>query len=349
MIIIKKRGANNKGSMSFDKKRNEFTYRITYTDYDGNKRRKTFYGQSKSVCLEKANNFLKIKARNLSKDKEEITVADILFEFYKEKFYNNKIIESTYLRKLYTIDIYTKSNIAKIPIVYLNQNDIKLFLSSLKNKSNSDIDKIYSSLNLAFQLAIFDNIIDKNPLESKTIMKPKSNKSDKKVKGFTRDEEQKFLEILKDYKPIENRNYYKNQFLISIMTGMRMGEINALTPSDIDIQGKEILINKTITKNINSRPVLGKSTKTITGQRTIPIPENLIPILENALNNFIPNENNLLFVNKSNGKAISTSQVNSTFKRLCDKAGIKVNGGQHVLRHTYATRCKSAVCQRDRA
>lgn len=328
--------------MTYDKKRHQFTYRITYLDHiDNKKKRKTFYGQSEKICKNKADEFLKIKARNLSKEKEEITVADILEDFYTLKHNLNRITDSTYLRKKYTLDIYRKSNIAKIPIVKMNVNDIKMFLSSQKNKSNSDIDKIYSSLNAAFELAISENIIDKNPLNDKTVLKPKSNKPDKKVRGFTQEEQLKFLEVLKDYKPIENKKYYKNQFLISLMTGMRMGEINALTLNDIDLKNKEIHISKTVTKDINSKAKLGTATKTITGQRIIPIPESLIPILKNVIDNYVPNENNLLFVNKSNGGVISTGQVNCAFKRLCEKANLEVDG-QHMLRHTYATRCIEA-------
>lgn len=328
--------------MTYDKKRHQFTYRITYLDHINNeKKRKTFYGQSENICKDKAKEFLKIKARNLSKEKEEITVADILEDLYTLKHNINRITDSTFLRKKYTLDIYRKSNIANIPIVKIKVSDIKLFLSNQKSKSNSDIDKIYSSLNTTFELAISQGIIDKNPLNDKTVLKPKSNKPDKKVRGFTQEEQKKFLEALKDYKPKANKNYYKSQFLISLMTGMRMGEVNALTLKDIDLDNKEIHIYKTVTKDTNGKAKLGAATKTMAGQRIIPIPESLIPILKNVIDNYVSNENNLLFVNKSNGGVISTGQVNSTFKRLCEKVNLEVDG-QHMLRHTYATRCIEA-------
>ena len=120
-----------------------------------------------------------------------------------------------------------------------------------------------------------------------------------------------------------------------------MGEINALTLNDIDLDNKEIHIYKTITKDTNGKAKLGAATKTIAGQRIIPIPESLIPILKNVIDDYVPNENNLLFVNKSNGGVISTGQVNCAFKRLCEKANLEVDG-QHMLRHSYATRCIEA-------
>ena len=283
-----------------------------------------------------------MKTRNLSQDKEEITVPDILLEFFKERFNSNIIIESTFLRKMYTVSVFQKSNIANIPIVKLTKKDIKQFLNSQTDKSNSDIEKIYSALKKAFKLAICEDIIVKNPLDDPTIQKPKSKKPDKKVIGFTQEEEKKFIEVLKEYKPKKNCNYYKNQFLISLMTGMRMGEINALTPDDIDLINNEIHISKTVTNTIDGVCKIGQSTKTLTGTRTIPIPPSLIPVIKNALDEFVPNKNNLIFLNK-NGKSdvISTKQVNNTFKRLCEKTEIKPLG-QHMLRHTYATRCIEA-------
>ena len=208
----KQKAKNGEGCLRYDKSRKQFTCRITYTDYYGKSLRKTFYGQSEEICKKKAEEFLKIKARNLTKNQEEMTVVDILDNLYKKKYELNQIKESTYLRKMYTIFIYKNSNISNIPIVQLKINDIEKFLLSQKCKSNSDIDKIYSSLNTALKLAVSDGIIEKNLLDNERILKPKSDKQSKKVRGFTQEEQQKFLEVLKDYKPIENKNYYKNQF-----------------------------------------------------------------------------------------------------------------------------------------
>ena len=46
-----------------------------------------------------------------------------------------------------------------------------------------------------------------------------------------------------------------------------------------------------------------------------------------------------------NGGLVETSQVNCFFKRICKKAGIDANFGQHSLRHTFATRCIEAGIQ----
>ena len=49
----------------------------------------------------------------------------------------------------------------------------------------------------------------------------------------------------------------------------------------------------------------------------------------------------LLFYDYNKKNVIATHQVNSFYKRLCEKNGIEY-GGQHALRHTFATRCIEA-------
>ena len=58
---------------------------------------------------------------------------------------------------------------------------------------------------------------------------------------------------------------------------------------------------------------------------------------------FIDNDKNLLFYNPKN-IYYSTGQVNMVFKRLCEKNNIAqgYNVNQHMLRHTFATRCIEA-------
>lgn len=65
----------------------------------------------------------------------------------------------------------------------------------------------------------------------------------------------------------------------------------------------------------------------------------VIYILQQAINEFIPNPNNLLFC-RENGDLINEGASNSAFKRFCKKHKI-TNGkdvNQHMLRHSFATR-----------
>jgi len=63
---------------------------------------------------------------------------------------------------------------------------------------------------------------------------------------------------------------------------MRMGEINGLKLEDVDLEKRLIHIERTITKNENSKAIVGTTTKTYSGVRTIPIPPVLINVFQEA-------------------------------------------------------------------
>ena len=49
----------------------------------------------------------------------------------------------------------------------------------------------------------------------------------------------------------------------------------------------------------------------------------------------------VIFYDYNKNSVITTSQVNSFYRRICEKADIEFHG-QHSLRHTFATRCIEA-------
>ena len=73
--------------------------------------------------------------------------------------------------------------------------------------------------------------------------------------------------------------------------------------------------------------------------RTLNMDSMIIYILQQAINEFIPNPNNLLFC-RENGDLINEGASNSAFKRFCKKYDITKgkNVNQHMLRHSFATR-----------
>ena len=116
-----------------------------------------------------------------------------------------------------------------------------------------------------------------------------------------------------------------------------MGEINALTVSDINFSNNTINIVRTISKDSNDRPIIGATTKTYAGLRTLHPTAEIMQLIKQRIKTITPDA--LLFTDK-NGRLITTNQVNMEFKRFCKAhnigKGYDVN--QHMLRHTFATR-----------
>ncbi len=342
MARTKKQVKNEKGEGSFRKRSNgTFEYRIVYTDEYNETKRKSFYGQSDIICIEKVEKFLYDLERKKSGIDIDATIPDIVKKKYKADLEKNFVHEQGYSRNMANLRIIEKSFIGDIPICELNEIQIDMFLRSLTHYSNSTIGKVFLQLKMAFREACNRDIIEKNIMLTNDLRCPKSDKPDKKVRALTRMEQAKFIAFLQNYKGQKNRNDYSNQLMIELFTGMRMGEINALTPECIDFEKDVIHVKSTVARGENFREFIKNGTKTDAGVRDVPIIETLKPILKNAIDKKIDNPLNLIFYDKQKQNIISTSQVNCFFKRVCEKCGIEKRG-QHALRHTFATRCIEA-------
>lgn len=214
------------------------------------------------------------------------------------------------------------------------------FFCSVTNYSNSVIKKIHGQIKYAFDYAVAKDIISKNPLNDKTRLSiPKSAKATKKIRALTVDEQKHLLSVFKDNPNIN----HKTQMLISLYSGMRMGEINALTHNDIDMQSKTININKTLTRDENYKTIVGKSTKTYAGMRIIQMNDSLFDIFTDFFDNvYDENPLGVLFVSRNKQDYISTNSVNTQFQRIAKKYGIAESVNAHMLRHTFATRAIEA-------
>lgn len=342
MAKTKKQVKNEKGDGSFRKRSNgTFEYRIVYTDEYNETKRKSFYGQSDIICIEKAEKFLYDLEKKKSGIDIDATIPDIVKEKYQSDLEKNFVHEQGYSRNMANLRIIEKSFIGDVPICELTEFQVDMFLRSITHYSNSTIGKVFLQLKMAFREACNRDIIQKNIMLSSNLRCPKSNKPDKKVKALTRREQAKLVVFLQNYKGQKNRNDYSRQLLIELFTGMRMGEINALTPECVDFEKDVIHIRSTVARGENYRDFIKNGTKTDAGVRDVPIMNMLKPILKDAIDNKSDNPLNLIFYDEQKNGIISTSQVNCFFKRACEKCGIEKRG-QHSLRHTFATRCIEA-------
>ena len=352
---MSKRG-NGEGSIYYSEKLNRWVGQFTAgRKADGKLNRKSVYGNTRKEVKEKITKALSEIQNKTYIEKNEITIATLGKQIIDNKLNSNIITESTYSRSINTFNHILHSDIADIPIQKITFNELQNFINSKKDYSSSYIGKIYELLGSIFKEAIKRDIIIKNPLIN--VIKPKSLKQSKEVLALTIEEQKKFTNELKN-------DLYKNIFLIALHTGMRIGEILALTPEDIDLENKLIIIKNTLTKDKNGKVIIGNTTKTYESTRKIPITIILEPILEDCLLNYIPNKNNLLFCH-FNGSIIAPATINSHFKKICKNAnicvvitkkrkGLDINGEPkyvnlktstvhtHMLRHTYATRCIEA-------
>ena len=323
-----KRG-NGEGSIFYSEKLNRWVGQFTAgRKADGKLNRKTIYGKTRKEVKEKITEAINNIQNNSFIEKSKITIYELGKDILDMKLKSNIIKESTYHDNFFVLNII-KNDIGSVQVQKATSIEIQDFMLKNTKYANSVIDKIYEELTRIFNEAIKRDYLNKSPMIN--VLKPKSDKIDKKIEAFDLESQKIILKNLDNVK-------YGNIYAIAMFTGMRIGEILALTINDIDFKKNIIHINNTLTRDKHSKIILGNTTKTYTSLRDIPITSLYKKYLQKAISEMIINPNQLIFTN-DNGDFIRTYNVNEYFKKFCKKHLGTSNVNFHMLRHTYATRC----------
>lgn len=329
--------------------------------------RQSFSGKTKEVVLEKLKNqYTKNKEEGIKETiyrPNELSILELAKEIEENKYNVSSTRGSGYNRNMQTIKACSAYNFMLKPIQNVTRNEIERFLQAERHKANSTISKEYSIVTKAFDLAFKKKLINAETaldFNLDPIEKPKSYKEDKDVVAFTMKEEYILVQYMNSH-----YSQYNNMLLLALYTGMRIGEVLALTIDDINFDQDygTIRVTKTLTKNKAGKTIVGSVPKTKNAKRSLHLDKKSKEVIERAINEMKPNKKNMIFLRKD-GKLYENSQVNGGFKRICKNAGIKVivvkhkknsktkgihyvnektsDVHVHMLRHTFATRCIEA-------
>ena len=324
----------------------------------GKTNRKTFVANTEEQALAEA---LQYKL-DLDKNggpriitKSNKTLVELLNPCINEQFMLNKIDKSTLKRKMDTLKQISKASFANKPIAKVTREEVVSYLSSLSKYSESTIKQNYELLCMGFGEAEYQKIIQENFMAGyKRIIKPKSEYVSHKRKSLTIQEERKIVDYLMNVS--YEKCSYKYLLLWQLTTGMRIGETLVLDyKNDISLSENKVDIKRTQTKDENGNIIIGETTKTDNGRRTLTMNNISKQIMQKALEHKVKNKNNLLFC-KKDGTMILENTINSCLKRIALKLGIgifeepntkgktvkKTDVHTHMLRGTFATRCAEA-------
>lgn len=190
-----------------------------------------------------------------------------------------------------------------------------------KKLSNETINHIIFLCGTIFEYMVDSEVIAKNPVK-------KVSKMPKDVKEsvfLTAEECNKLFEVAK----VKNEKLYL-VLLTSIVTGMRQGEVLALTWDDVDFNSNTISVNKTYSKGVLGKP------KTNSSIRTVKISPKLAHLLKEHKLKAKPSNLNLVFSNEAGNYIDSRNLVNRFFKPCLKEAGLK-DITWHELRHSCIT------------
>ncbi len=243
------------------------------------------------------------------------------------------------------INLLKKDPFGEKRIDKVRLSDAKVRLIKLQDedkKSYSTIHSIRGVLRPAFQMAVDDDILRKNPFDFMlaTVLVNDSVTRE----AISRADERKFLEFIKN--DTHYSQYYEGMYIL-FKTGMRISEFVGLTLKDLDMEKRTINIDHQLQRVGSS--IYIDTTKTAAGKRTIPMTDDVYECFRTILAKrkklkvepAIDGHRGFLYLDKDN-KPMLALHWEKYFQHAVDKYNrtYRVQIPKitpHVCRHTYCS------------
>lgn len=286
-----------------------------YKNFKGeNKKKHKRNFKTKKEAIEWAKKFIDQQNHNLDMD------FSSFWQLYREDM-KERLRENTVRTKDYIVELKVLPYFGTKKIVDITAADIRRWQNSLMKQGYSQtyLKTINNQLSAIFNYAVRYYDLPRNPCaQAGSMGKGKAEE----MKFWTQEEFESFIEFVKD-KPL---SYYA--FLTLYWTGIRLGELLALSLSDFDAEAKTLSITKSY-QRINGRDVITEP-KTAKSKRTIALSDFLVTELEEYVNK--------LYGMMANGRLfmITKSYLEKEMVRGTELSGVK-RIRLHDLRHSHAS------------
>lgn len=339
-------------------KRGKNSYRLTVSegfDLNGNPmiHRKTVHGTKKDAEVELAK-FVTEVQNGLVVDGKSLRFSEFT-EIWKRDYGSKELAPTTYKRYCRMLETRLLPYFGHFYINKIRPTDIMKFYDLLekdtqlvrksgnngaktkKPLSGKTILEHHRLLRAMLHKAVYWQLIVSNPAER--VQAPKARKP--KRRSYD-DEQTKILLENLELLSIEDTKY-KVAIILTIFTGVRLGELMGLEWQDVDFKNGIISINRS-SQYLSDMGVFTKTPKTESSIREIAIPEFIISLLEEyklwyeeqkSIYSELWTNSGRLFV-QADGKPMHPSSISKWFVRYVSTIGLPVINF-HGLRHTNAS------------
>ena len=347
---------DNKGRKLFngESQRKDGKYEYKYQDAWG--KRKTVYswkltpadrvpaGKRDDISLrEKIKQIQKNLNSNITPDGGNFTVLELVEKYISQK---TGVRHNTRSNYNFVVNVIKKEDFGQKRIDKIKVSDAKEWLIKMQQidgRGYSSIHTIRGVVRPAFQMAVDDDLLVKNPFEFQlnTVVVNDSVTRE----AITRQQERDFLEFVKNDKHF--CKYYDGIYIL-FKTGLRISEFCGLTVKDIDLQERKINVNHQLQRTRDMKYII-EDTKTESGERMVP----MTPEVKEAFQRILANRKNpkvepmvdgysgFLFLDK-NGRPMVALHWEKYFQHIREKYN-KIYRVQmpkvtpHVCRHTFCS------------
>lgn len=251
------------------------------------------------------------------------------FDYWLETVVSTQVKPSTFDSYRSKVDCHIRPTIGDIHLSNLTSTKIDQFINTTKEKiSINSLHAVFRVLKTALKYAEKLKFISRSLYEN--IKLPKAKKPHIATLAQS---EHKFLV-----------NKVKNSpqglpVLMSLETGMRIGEIAGLKWEDINFENQTITIRRTLQrvstplKEQVKTHIIEERPKSETSERVIPLSSTLVKRLLNDLKT-----SHSEYVISNGVKYMEPRAIRYQFRRILEKLNLP-NYSFHALRHSFATRC----------
>lgn len=272
----------------------------------------------------------------------DMTVIELVEKYLHTKTGVRASTEAGYRTVL---NLLKKDPFSNIRIDKVKLSDAKVWLIDLQKsgKSYSSIHSIRGVLRPAFQMAVDDDLLRKNPFQFELASVIVDDSVTREA--ISRKEERTFLEFIHGDKHYSK--YYDGMYIL-FKTGMRISEFTGLTLSDIDMTNRLIHIDHQLQRTAQMKYII-QEPKTESGIRDIPMTDDVYSCFSRILSSrprpkvepMVDGKSGFLFLDKNGQPKVAlhwekyfhyaVEKYNRTYKVQLPKIT------PHICRHTYCS------------
>ena len=349
----KRRDNRNRILRNGESQRKDGRYAYKYTDATGKqqfvyswkleKTDKLPYGKRDCLALrEKEKQILQDLSDQISPRGGEMTVLELVQKYIRQKTGVRPNTEAGYQT---VVNILKQEKFGSARIDRVKTSDAKCWLIQLQKNGRgySSIHSIRGVLRPAFQMAVDDDLIRKNPFDFQLATVIVNDSVTREA--ITRKQERAFLEFVKNDKHFSR--YYEGIYIL-FKTGMRISEFVGLTLADLDMVNRTITVDHQLQRTSKMEYII-EATKTTSGTRVLPMTDDVYACFERIIANrktpkvepIIGGKWGFLYLDK-NGMPMVALHWEKYFQHICQKYNsiYKVQMPKvtpHVCRHTYCS------------
>ena len=257
---------------SFGKRKSVYSWRLTESDPYPKGKRKDISLREKEKEVEKAlRNAVATSGGNM-------TVLELVQKYISQK---RGVKHNTQANYNFVINVIKKEDFGAKRIDKIKLSDAKTWLIKLQDdgRGYSSIHSIRGVVRPAFQMAVDDDLINKNPFEFQLATVVVNDSVTREA--ITRKQQREFLRFIKEDKHF--CKYYDGIYIL-FHTGLRVSEFVGLTINDIEFDKERIKVDHQLQRTRNMKYEI-LTPKTEKGERYVPMQKDVADCFRRIIQN----------------------------------------------------------------